>query len=229
MESANDYSNLTEYYMILRDSFLIHLGFLHMKKMYLFLNEQLNDISIVDSLILETNKNIIDITDKINVSLKKYQETVERNNLLMKQVDIDHQISPINLIKKVDDYTVISLKQHTPQTEAVDIDIIQKIDVKTIAIKEILINIDSLFMKINALTIRQNYLKKRTLFLSSFNITDKSLIDKYLVEINENEINISTLMTNIITHKNTLPEEIKEPAYKSSYKKSIEFVEKYMF
>ena len=94
-------------------------------------------------------------------------------------------------------------------------------------IKSILINMESQFMKINSLTVRQNYLKKRILFMSSFNITDKSLIDKYGVELNENEQNMSIIMTDIITHKNTLPDEIKENAYKSLYKKSIDFVEKY--
>ena len=38
---------------------------------------------------------------------------------------------------------------------------------------------------------------------------------------------VSINYENIITKKNTLPDEIKENAYKSLYKESIDFIEKY--
>jgi len=226
MESANDPINLIECLIIKRNSLLIRLGFFNLKKMYYFLKE-FTKMEEIDKEICDINTKIIQLTQQINDFIKQYDQIIEKNNLLMKESDIKYEITKINLVSKIDNITVESLKLYTPLFTSIDIDIISSIDDTSIVIKEKMINIESKFMELNSVELRQRYLKNKILYLSSFSKLNDQLINKYNIELNDNEIKISSLMSQLIIYKDDLPNEIKDDVYMQMYKKSLDFNENY--
>jgi len=218
MESATDYINQIESKLIERDAELIQLGFLNLKKMHYFLNSATNEPTI-DSQIAIFNGKIIDLTNKLKDIVQNYYKTVEINNQIMKSADIPYQIIPIDINMKIDEHTKKSLLSYTPSFKPIDIDIIQSITIDSLIMREKMIQLESLFMKINSLTIRQQYIKKRIVNLSKVNVE---------LELNDIENKISSTMASIISQKNTFADDIKEKVYSKLLRNSLEFIEKHI-
>jgi len=224
MDQLNDYMNIIESKVIERDSLLIYTGFYQLKKMYCFLNEL--STTSVDELIVINNTKIIELTKLINSYIIKYNEAEERYN--KEQIDLNDDKSNIyhknNLIEKIDLHTINSLNIYTPEFKSIDIDIIQSIDSESMELKEKMVVLETTFLKLSSVIIRQKYLTNM-IFLSSLN---KINLDEINFELNNIEQYISLLMNEIITCKNSISDEIKQDVYLDQYKKHIDFNEKYV-
>ena len=215
MESANNYINQIESKLIERDAYMIQLGFFNLKKMHCFLNSNVDDKTI-NSKISDLNMEIIDLTNEINSIVNKYYKTIETNNQIMKNADIPFQITPVNINNKIDEHTKKSFELYAPSFKPIDIDIIQSITFDSLVMREKIIQLECLFMKINGLTIRQQYVKKRN-------------VDKLIcIELEDIEKEISFIMSSIISQKNTFSDDIKEKVFSKLLKNSLEFVEKHI-